>query len=366
MKTSRLRYVWILVMLGSLLLFQPNANPAPAVQANNGNVLVNGDFEVEDPATHGFIWFPPNHFLALNWYRWWVNMPAANTMIPEYDDMRPGTLRWPPYSGRHAQVYFKWGANYQAGIYQVVENLTPCVPYEFSMYVNSHGNAGTVPHTRIGLDPQGTQITRDHVYNDLIGGQMPPLTAWSAEQTILTTWERLATTAEPLGTRLTAITYANPSYTGDQDAWYDTWWDNGALVQVGFPNGKLPEPASWNSPYIEPASVQSAFSGDNLLLSWNTTVPASTQAWYQTMHSTAPITTTAPMSHTMFLPLIMRADIWHATALNPTPTTNHSVSIPGMQSLQSGDKVIVRLLSRRPATDACVTEGYGNIEIVKP
>jgi len=72
------------------------------------------------------------------------------------------------------------------------------------------------------------------------------------------------------------------------------------------------------------------------------------------------------MSHTMFLPLIMRADIWQATALNPTPTTSHSVSIPGMQSLQSGDKIIVRLLSRRPTADACVTEGYGNIEIVKP
>ena len=169
--------------------------------------------------------------------------------------------------------------------------------------------------------------------------------------------------------RLPRVTRGGWSSAADvykRQAWYDTWWDNGALVQVGFPNGNLPGPASWNSPYIEPASVQSTFSGDNLLLSWNTTVPASTQAWYQTMHSTAPITTTAPMSHTMFLPLIMRADIWYATALNPTPTTNHSVSIPGMQSLQSGDKIIVRLLSRHPTADACVTEGYGNIEIVKP
>ncbi|OQA95415.1 MAG: hypothetical protein BWY25_02441 [Chloroflexi bacterium ADurb.Bin222] len=111
--------------------------------------------------------------------------------------------------------------------------------------------------------------------------------------------------------------------------------------------------------------MQHTFDGDNLLLNWNTTVPGSTQVWYQIVGSTAPVTTTAPMSHTMFLPLIMR-DIWQATVLNPTPTTSHSVSIPGMQSLQSGDKIIVRLLSRRPTADACVTEGYGNIEIVKP
>ncbi|MBN1921275.1 MAG: hypothetical protein JW892_08530 [Anaerolineae bacterium] len=360
MITSRLKFIWAFVLLCCLLVIQPNSYPT--VQANNGNVLVNGDFEEEDPATHGFIWYPPNHYLAPHWFRWWVNSWPSQPLIPEYDDMRPTSGRWPPVSGVHSQVYFKWGSNYQAGVYQVVENLTPCVPYEFSMYVNSRGNEGTEPHARIALDPQGTQITLDHVHNDLIGGQMPPLTAWSAEQTTLFTWDRLVTTAEPLGTRMTAITFANPIYYGPQTPWYDTWWDNGVLQQIAFPNGKLPEPASW-SPGDQ---VSHSINGDMLNISWNTSVPASTQVWYQIMPAANPITTTLPTTGTVFLPLVMTAEQWQITPLDTNPTTQHNVSISGMGALQSGDKIIFKVLSRRPGPDACVTEGFGPIEVTKP
>lgn len=357
MLTARWRYVWVLILLFSLLATYPGADALPAARANNGNVLVNGDFE-----DSGFNWFYPNHFLAPGWYRWWINNPPA-TMIPEYDDNRREN-RWPPFNGVHGQVYFKWGSNYHAGIYQVVENLTPCVPYEFYMHVNSRGNAGTQPHARIGLDPQGTQITLDHVHNDLIGGQMPPLTTWSPEQTELSVWERLSTTAEPLGTRMTAITFANPFFVGAQTPWYDTWWDTGALQQVSFPGDKLPEPASLDSPYIN--TVQHSIIGDTLNLSWNTTVPASTQVWYYLEQVSAPVTPTVTLTPTVFIPLVMRSVPWQITTLNSTPTTTHNVSIAGMATLQSGDKVVVRLLSRRPGPTACVTEGYGDIEIVKP
>lgn len=364
MNISRLRSVWIVLLLCSLLVISPGGSPAPRAQATNSNVLVNGDFEEEDPVTRGFVFYPPNHYLALNWYRWWVNSWPSQPLIPEYDDMRPNTLRWPPISGKHAQVYFKWGSNYHAGVYQVVQNLTPCVPYEFSMYVNSRGNAGTLPQARIGLDPQGTQITLDHVHNDLIGGQMPPYTAWSAEQTALYTWDRLVTAVEPLGDKLTAITYANPIYTGAATPWYDTWWDNGALTQVSFPNGKLPEPASWSSPYINP--VNNFISGDILNITWNTTVPASTQVWYQITPLSVPITPTIPLTETVFLPLIATAPQRQTTPLNPTPSLSHVVGISGMQALHSGDRITVWLLSRRPATDVCITEGYGPVEITIP
>ncbi len=357
MQTSRWRYVAILLSLCSLLLVLPSGDASLSVRAYNGNVLVNGDFE-----DSGFNWFYPNHFLAPGWYRWWINQPPA-TMIPEYDDGRSEN-RWPPYEGKHMQVYFKWGSNYHAGIYQVIENVTPCVPYEFTMYVNSRGNVGTAPHARVGLDPQGTQITLDHVHNDLIGGQMPPLTTWSTEQTALNAWERLSTTAEPLGTRLTAITFANPFYVGEQTPWYDTWWDTGAVQQVSFPDGKLPEPASWDSPYIN--TVQHSIIGDTLNLSWNTTVLASTQVWYYMEQVSAPMTPTVTLTPTVFIPLVMRSVPWQITTLNLAPTTTHNVSITGMGALQSGDKVVVRLLSRRPGPTACVTEGYGDIEIVKP
>ncbi len=358
MRIAQWRYILTFMTLCSLLVLHPGAATTPAARANNGNVLVNGDFEDGG----GFNWFYPNHFLAPGWYRWWINNPPA-TMIPEYDDTRREN-RWPPYSGLHGQVYFKWGSNYHAGVYQVVQNVTPCVPYEFSMYVNSRGNPGTEPHARVGLDPQGTQITIDHVYNDLIGGQMPPYTTWSPEQTALSVWERVATTAEPLGTRLTAITFANPIYVGEFTPWYDTWWDTGVLQQIPFPEGKLPAPASLDSPYIN--TVQYSFSGDNLNLSWNTTVPASTQVWYQLQPQAVVVTPTVTLTPTFYIPLVMRSIPWQITTLNPTPTNAHNVSIPGMGALQSGDTVVVRLLSRRPGPDACVTEGYGDISILKP
>lgn len=353
------RYILTFIMLCSLLVLHPGTAVTPAARGDDGDVLVNGDFE----DNNGFDWFPPNHFLAPGWYRWWINTPPA-TQIPEYDDMRPNTLRWPPYSGLHAQVYFKWGSNYHAGIYQVVQNVTPCVPYEFSMVVNSRGVVGTEPHTRVGLDPQGTQITIDHVYNDLIGGQMPPLTTWSPEQTELFVWERLSTTAEPLGTRLTAIAFSNPIYTGPQTPYYDTWWDAGSLQQVGFPEGKLPEPGSLDSTVIQ--GVQHNFVGDTLNLSWTTTAPASAQVMFYVQRLASPVTSTVTLSHTLFLPIVSRSPNWQFTALDTTPTTSHQVSIPGMATLQSGDKVFVRLLARLPGPDACVTEGYGDIEITKP
>ncbi len=360
MITSRLRLIWGFVLLCSLLLLPPQSYLA--VQANDGNVLVNGDFEEEDPQTRGFIWYPPDHYLAPHWYRWWVNGWPSQPLIPQYDDMRPTSPRWPPLSGSHAQVHFKQGSNYQAGVYQVVENLTPCVPYEFSMAVYSRGNTGTAPNARIGLDPRGTQITLDHVHNDLIGGQMPPLTTWSATQTALFAWDRLVTTAEPLSTKLTAITYANPIYTGAQAPWYDTWWDSGILQRIPFPNGRLPEPTYWGSG----DQVSTYISGDTLMIYWNTVAPASTQVWYQIAPATNPITTTLPTTGTVYIPFVATSEQWQVTPLDTNPTTTHSVNIPGMQALQTGDKIIVKVLSRRPGPDACMTEGFGPIEVTKP
>ena len=365
MNNSRWRFIWMVLLLGCLLMANPGVASAPLGQEDDGNpqtegvnLLRNGGFEEEDPGTHGFKWFPPNHFLALHWYRWWVNSWPAQPQIPEYDDMRPTSKRWPPLEGNHAQVYFKWGPNYLAGVYQVVEELTPCVPYEFSMYVNSQGNPGTVAHARIGLDPEGTQITLDHTHNDLIGGQMPPYTAWSEEQLNIYLWEQLVVTAEPLGSRLTAITYANPIYEGTLTPWYDTWWDAGVLRQVPFPDNRLPEPTSWNAPF---ANINTAINGDNLSVTWNTTFPASTQVWYGI--TPVYITPTHTMTHTIFLPLISNATSLRATPLDTTPTTYHAVNIAGMQALKPGDQITLWLLSRRPTTGSCITEGYGPVVV---
>ncbi len=334
---------------------------SPPASATTGvNLLINGDFEMEDPATHGFRWYPPNHYLALHWHRWWVNIWPSQ--IPEYDDMRPGG-RWPPYSGKHAQVYFKWGVRYEAGIYQVVENITPCMPYEFSMYVFSSGNPGTEPRAMVGLDPQGTKITHhDHIHNDLIA--WPPYMHWSAMQTEFRTWTRQAVVAEALSDKLTAITYANPRYQGPNIPFYDTWWDYGFLYQLNFPDGKLPEPLSWNSTYLGTPNAQRQ--GDNVTISWNSSGPASTQLRYTIRRHHEPVSSTLLLlANPVYLPLIAYSQPVYTTALNPTPVTEHNVSIT-VPNLKSNDQITYWLLSRRPDTGACVTEGRGPFEYVVP
>lgn len=331
------------------------ADSPPASAATGVNLLINGDFEIEDPATHGFKWYPPNHYLALYWNRWWINVWPSQ--IPEYDDARPGGRE--PYEGKHAQVYFKWGARYEAGVYQVVENIIPCMPYEFSMYVFTSGNTGTEPRAMVGIDPQGTTIA--NVHNDLIG--WPPYIRWSEMQTAFQTWTRQAVIVEALNTQITAVTYANPRYTGTNTQFYDTWWDYGFLYQLNFPEGKLPEPTSWNSLYLQNVSAQRQ--GDQVNISWTSNGPASTQMRYTIHRYAAPPATTTPLSHTVYFPLIAYTPPVYTTPLDPTPVTQHNVSIT-VPNLKSGDKITYWILSRRPDTGVCVTEGRGPLEYIVP
>ncbi|OQA14793.1 MAG: hypothetical protein BWY63_03079 [Chloroflexi bacterium ADurb.Bin360] len=230
------------------------------------------------------------------------------------------------------------------------------------MYARSTGNAGTQPHARIGLDPQGTQITSDHVHNDILS--WPPYLQWSSEQTNLFTWEQLKVTAEPLGTRLMAMTYAHPSYEGPLTPWFDTWWDNGALHQLSFPDGKLPAPSSWD-PNDNIQNVSYVPQGDQLVVSWNTPMPASTQVWYDFETPGEAITTTLPFTYTNYLPLVSKTTVPRATTLNLQPTTNHTASIP-LSSMESGTRITLWVLSRRPGTEACITEGRGPFEYILP
>jgi hypothetical protein len=199
-------------------------------QSNPDNLLVNGNME-DLP----FYWRYPNHYVAGGWSRWWID----GTVLPEYDDVRPG--RPYRYDGHHAQVYFKWGNNYTAGIFQVVEGVTPCTPYRLSMWGRSHSLEGAHPHTKVGLDPTGSEVTPDGA----VKHGLPPLTAWSREQTELFTWEELTVEAESLGEQMTAILYASPQPGSTATHYYDTFWDAGMLVPTNFPDGKLPTPSDW-------------------------------------------------------------------------------------------------------------------------
>jgi hypothetical protein len=329
---------------------------SPPIEAllQDPGLLVNGNFD-QLP----FYWRVPNHFIAGGWARWWME----GSVIPEFDDVRS----WRPwrYDGDHAQVYFKWGNTYEAGIYQVVTGLTPCVPYRLTMWARNHSLDGVLPHARIGLDPQGTPLTTrapigPNDEDSVVRTGLPPLTVWSREQTSLFTWEELSVEAEPLGDRLTVILYAYPEHPSDGRTYYfDTFWDAGRLITSTYPGGRLPEPVSWTSSgFITNVVVTPVL--DSLVIEWETLAPAPTQVWYDVFSPVSPsITGTLP--YTVYLPLVLRSPfLQNATPLDLAPVTHHRAVIPG---LQDGQTVRLYLLSRRPLTDACITEAYGPIEV---
>jgi len=292
-------------------------------QQTEENLLVNGSME------EGFYWKYPNHFVAKGWERWWIH----GSVLPEYDDTDKSDVR-PEYDGEHAQTYFKWGASYTAGIYQTVTGLSPCTPYQLTMWARSHSLAGALPHARIGLDPQGLDFTPDGA----VKSGLPPQTVWSDEQTALFTWEQLSVQAEPLGDRLTAILYTAPWRPNDGRTYYfDAYWDAGKLIHSPSPDGRLSEPDSWApSEFIQNLSAVSLL--DQVIITWNTSSPASTQVWYE-------ITSAAVVAQNPPTAL--------ATPVDLTPVTQHRVVIEG---LRSGEVVSFVALSRRPVDAQCVTE----------
>lgn len=323
--------------------------------ASAGGLLLNGNFE-EIP----FYFQVPNHWVAGGWHRWWTDTTPT---MPEFDDLRPWSP--PAFDGIHAQVYFKWGTSYEAGIYQEVSGLTPCVPYRLTMWAHNDSLVGVFPHARIGLDPQGTQLTSrefigpENEYSIVHGG-MPPLTVWSREQSNLFTWEQLVVEAEPVGEKLTAILYAYPEHPDDGRTYYfTTFWDAGQLTVSSFSGDRLPVPQNWTpSGFITDVNIVQ--DGNSLKVTWRTPSPASSQVWYDIIPPSVPITFTA--SSVVYLPIIANsnASYAYATTLNTTPTTNHQALIP---NLEDGQTVSLLLLSRRPYTEACITEIYGPIKI---
>jgi hypothetical protein len=325
--------------------------PAPQVESAATNLLLDGNME-DQP----YYWKYPNHFIAPHWNRWWYKY----LMIPEYDDTRTARVH---YEGDHAQVYFKWGGAYQAGLYQVVSGLTPCTPYELSAYARNHSVEGATAHSRVGLDPEGTQITPNNDIGDILS--LPPMTVWSAEQTELFVWEQLRVQAEPINNTLTAILYASIQPGSSQIHYYDSYWDAAVLVQTTFPNNRLPAPSTWvPSDFIY--DVQTTKVDNTLTIDWKTQTPASTQVWYKTQPIQTPISSTLLISltHRTYVPFAAKEPnpntFTQYSTLDTTPTTNHHVVITG---IPYGNNVFFVPLSRRPKSTGCTTETYGPLTV---
>lgn len=356
----RQRWLYILIAIGAgvsilgALLFSitdlvRGAGPSQSTATSQVDASAEGNLLINGALNGDYYWESPNHYIAPNWYRWWIDGSA----LPEYyyedyicvDD---GTERC------RSQRLHRLPQSFEAGIYQVVTVTTPCIPYQFSAWSRSESLEGANPHVRIGLDPAGTTLVPAGPEHGAVFNGLPPHTVWSSEQTTLFAWQQLAVTAEAAGDRITAIFYAHPQPGSDRVHFYSLYWDAASLVASSFPDDRLPAPTSWHpSGFI--TNVTYTLNGTDLTIQWETLQPASTQVWYTIWETGTPISETQSYSHTIYFPLIFRFQppTAYMTPLDVTPTTTHQAIIP---NVQSGQRIFFAALSRRPGEGVCVTE----------
>jgi hypothetical protein len=315
------------------------------VAIDTDNLLLNGSME------DGFYWRYPNHYVAHNWARWWID----GTILPEFDSTRDTRPHYEGDGGDKAQVYFKWGDSYTAGIYQVVENVVPCAYYQLDVWARNHSVEDALPHARAGLDPDGTQLTKDDKSGGVKYG-LPPRTAWSREQVNLSVWEQLSTTTEAYTDRLTVILYASPEPRRNQTHFYDTYWDAASLYQIPYPTERLPLP-SVEVPTTFISNVTTQRMGSDLVVVWETAAPAPGQVWYTIHTPPEPVTTSATLSHTVYMPQIAMtkslASFEYATPVDTSLVTEYIAVINGLKPDQT---VTLAILVRRSDGTGCRTE----------
>jgi hypothetical protein len=335
------------------------APSSPPLESQAQNLLINGD--MDDPQ-HRFYWRPTNHYVAGMWFEWWVG-----SRVPEYIDggIPYHNVCYPPPPRRHcydydlnyfnlSQGYIRWGGPYIAGIYQPVFDVTPCTLYKFTAY---NRNDGSDYHPKVGIDTTGWQLPipdwdnppnncpptgrskcPDPQLNSV--DDFPSTMVWSPEfDHQAYKWAAGVVTAEAAATTISVWTYAAPEGSSPS---LSTYWDAASLVQVPFPDQRLPAPnSSEASAFIQNLATRSVL--DELTISWTTPEPASTQLWYDVVpFGEVP----APFDPQHVL----------TTPLDTTPKTRHTVVLEG---LRTGDRVRFVALSRRSTGGQCVTESSG-------
>lgn len=324
----------------------------PDAMMKAGNLLPNGD--MDDP-TYPFYWRPTNHYVAGMWYEWWIgaSLPEFidggiiyhNACYPVPDD---GRCYNDPYYNL-SQGYIRYGAPFTAGIYQIVHDVTPCATYQFVAY-NQNEYDGM--RAKVGIDPTGWQLLIPTTWENPPDNcpptgsskcpdpevdyetDFPATMVWSPETTEKA-WHPVTVTAEAISSTITVWTYT--AARTDKIS-HSAYWDYTSLVQLPYPDDRLPAPQSWQSDYIQDMTVE--FVLDKAYVSWTTPEPTYGQVWY----------THKPINNTTYASI---------TPLDQTPTTNHTAVIEGIQS--GGDKLLVAALARRASGGQCVTDALSGM-----
>lgn len=217
-----------------------------------------------------------------------------------------------------------WGGRYQAGVYQVIPNATPCLTYQFQMY--GYFRPGSNLRTlRVGIDRNGYYPTDVAVHG------FPSTIEWGDSHTEYTSgYGQLSATAEAWGDTITVFTYA------DADSG-EVLWDTGSFQEATPDLISDPDnpPAGTIAPGVSVGSTSAT-------ISWST-ASATGQVYYRFVsNNTTPISSTTSFTHTIYLPLVNNnfPPPWLHTALDKIPSTSHSVTITGLQANSTYEYIV--------------------------
>jgi hypothetical protein len=242
MKTI-LRYLALALSLPIFLLLHLILGTL-AIAADGPNLLQNPGFELPYAAS---IPGKENCLIAVPWLAWYTQGPPDRTsqgylLAPEY---KASTRNDAPlnrvHGGELAQQYFHSFGNFQAGVYQVVQKVTPGALLRLQIWGmtwscdrESKGNCGNASsgdpspmHLRIGIDPTGGT---DPFSSNIV---------WSTEVNSWDTWTLLQVEATAVNSTITVFAYAYPDYRSQDN---NVYLDDASLVVVAPPATNTPAP----------------------------------------------------------------------------------------------------------------------------
>jgi hypothetical protein len=241
---------------------------------------------------------------------------------------------------------YDWGktANQLAGLYQVIQNATPCLVYEFQMYGQSRPEDPNDHRTavlKVGIDRAGWHPPSET--DPAVHGGFPSTTVWGNPHDYKFAYGPLTVTAEAANSTIVVYTYGD----APGGRFHRVLWDTGSFQDVTpsmiHDPDNLPAPGGISNISVLPGST-------SVTISWSTANNTIGQIYYR---ASAVSDTPPDYPNKIFLP-IMRGSgqQWAASAVDKISSSNHSVTLTDLTPGHSYNYIIV---SRGVSGEACVT-----------
>jgi len=342
-------------------LVHAERNAAPTSPSLHNPNFDNGDwYEFNDRYQSSYptgAWVPAGSDMydtTQDWRLWFMDGTDIVDCDPDPNRKHSGTesakIRSFTWSDKNRQV---------AGLYQVIEDVTPCLYYQFQMYAWSRqeGTDDWLAALQVGIEPNGEHP--DSANNPAIHGDWPGGPVMGDSHAYTSGFGPLVVTAEALSTEIVVFTYAD-AYGGNS---HKIQWDTGSFERTTSPDMVSdPNTVSTNLGQIN-SGPTAGIGRTGATVNWGTSVGALAQVYYRQVpaSSTPPPPSTDTLTRTVYLPSLFSAlppSPWLSSDVNEAFTSYHSVNITGLQPNTRYEYFVVSRgveTSIDPNTDTCAT-----------